>query len=87
LHGAGAHDCDDEEHDDLLGLEVAGVVLPKVARPDDEPGVGIPAHCLIESAAGVEAAYEIARVPGVAGISLGEAGLRSETGAGETGLD
>ena len=44
-------------------------------------------HCLIESAVGVEAAYEIARDPAVAGISLGEADLRSETGALEEGLD
>jgi citrate lyase subunit beta/citryl-CoA lyase len=44
-------------------------------------------HCLIESAAGVEAAFEIAATSGVAGISLGEADLRSETGALEAGLD
>jgi len=44
-------------------------------------------HCLIESAAGLEAAYTIARTSGVAGISLGEADLRSETGALEEGLD
>ena len=44
-------------------------------------------HCLIESAAGVEAAYDTARGPAVAGISLGEADLRSETGALEEGLD
>ena len=37
--------------------------------------------------AGVEAAYETARGPAVAGISLGEADLRSETGALEEGLD
>ena len=34
-----------------------------------------------------EAAYEIARHPRVAGISLGEADLRAETGALEAGLD
>jgi citrate lyase subunit beta/citryl-CoA lyase len=37
--------------------------------------------------AGLEAAYDIARAQGVAGISLGEADLRSQTGALETGLD
>ena len=41
----------------------------------------------IESPAGVEAAYEIARHPAVHGISLGEADLRSQTGALEAGLD
>ena len=44
-------------------------------------------HCLIESAAGLEAAYAIASTAGVAGISLGESDLRSETGALEAGLD
>ena len=46
-----------------------------------------PVHCLIESAAGLEAAYAIASTAGVAGISLGESDLRSETGALEAGLD
>ena len=41
--------------------------------------------CLIESAAGVETAYDIARHPLVVGVSLGEADLRSQTGA--TDLD
>ena len=69
------------------GLRLAGVVVPKVAHPEDVPACGHPVHCLIESAVGVEAAYEIASVRGVAGISLGEADLRSETGASEEGLD
>jgi citrate lyase subunit beta/citryl-CoA lyase len=68
-------------------LQLDGVVVPKVARPDDIPAVGIPIHCLIESAVGVEGAYSIAQCPGVAGISLGESDLRSETGALEAGLD
>lgn len=73
---------------DAVGrLEIAGVVVPKVARPEDVPALGLPMHCLIESAAGVEAAYAIAGTRGVAGISLGEADLRSETGALEAGLD
>ena len=63
------------------------MVVPKVARPEDVPRLAHPVHCLIESAVGVEAAYEIARAPGVAGLSLGEADLRSETGASEEGLD
>jgi citrate lyase subunit beta/citryl-CoA lyase len=44
-------------------------------------------QALIESPAGLEAAYEIARHPRVQGISLGESDLRSATGALETGLD
>jgi citrate lyase subunit beta/citryl-CoA lyase len=58
-----------------------------VARPEDVPATRHPVHCLIESAAGLEAAYAIAGTHGVAGISLGEADLRSETGALEAGLD
>jgi citrate lyase subunit beta/citryl-CoA lyase len=71
----------------VAALDVSGVFVPKVARPDDVPAIGLPVHCLLESAAGVEAAYAIAGTPGVAGISLGEADLRSEIGALEAGLD
>ena len=80
-----AGDADDLET--ASALAIAGVCMPKVATPEDIPSIGLPIHCLIESAAGVEAAYEIATAPGVAGISLGEADLRSETGALEAGLD
>lgn len=80
-----AGDADDLEV--VSALAIAGIHLPKVARPEDVPSVGLPVHCLIESAAGLEAAYAIATTPGVAGISLGEADLRSETGALEAGLD
>jgi citrate lyase subunit beta / citryl-CoA lyase len=68
-------------------LRLAGVVVPKVARAEDVPRLGLPAHALIESAAGVEAAFAIAGAPGVAGVWLGESDLRSETGALERGLD
>jgi citrate lyase subunit beta/citryl-CoA lyase len=68
-------------------LAIEGVWVPKVAAPANVPSIDLPVHCLIESAAGVEAAYEIAKTGGVAGISLGEADLRSETGALEAGLD
>jgi len=71
----------------VAGLDVSGVFVPKVARPEDVPAIGLPVHCLIESAAALEAAYAIASAPGVAGISLGESDLRSETGALEAGLD
>ncbi len=80
-----AGDADDLEAVASLGL--SGVVVPKVARPEDVPAVGLAVHCLIETAAGLEAAFEIAKAPGVAGISLGESDLRSETGALEAGLD
>jgi citrate lyase subunit beta/citryl-CoA lyase len=75
---------------ELGGIE--GVIVPKVKRPEDVGAVAgrllrpLEIHCLIESAAGVEAAYAIACAPGVHGISLGEADLRSETGALEAGL-
>jgi citrate lyase subunit beta/citryl-CoA lyase len=65
-------------------LPVAGVIVPKVERAEDLPP-GLRVHALIESAAGVEAAYDVARHPQVDGISLGEADLRSQTGA--TDLD
>lgn len=71
----------------VAALAVDGVFLPKVARPEDVPELDLRVHCLIESAAGIEAAYAIATTRGVAAISLGEADLRSETGALESGLD
>jgi len=72
---------------------VTGISMPKVEGPEDvAAGHELlahrrPLHCLIESAAALEAAYAIASAPGVSGISLGEADLRSETGALESGLD
>jgi citrate lyase subunit beta/citryl-CoA lyase len=77
----------------VASLAVAGIHVPKVDGPADVAAVLalLPAphrlHCLIESAAAVEAAYAIASEPAVAGISLGEADLRSETGALEAGVD
>ena len=76
-----------EDLEAVAALELSGVVVPKVARPEDVPAIGLPIRCLIESAAGVEAAFAIASAPGVAGISLGESDLSSETGALEAGLD
>lgn len=72
---------------------VAGIIVPKVECAADVAAVlgllprRVPVHCLIESPAAVEAAFEIASADGVAGISLGEADLRSQTGALEAGLD
>ncbi len=79
-----AGDADDLEA--IAALRLSGIFVPKVARPEDVPAIGVPVHCLIESAAGLEAAHAIASASGVAGISLGEADLRSETGALEEGL-
>ena len=76
--------------DDLAavrGLAIHGVHLPKVESPE-LPSVGeLELHCLVETPLGVERAFEIASVPGVRGLSLGEADLRAETGAGDAGLD
>ena len=73
---------------------VAGLHLPKVSSPDDVCAVAelLPSrrfrlHCLIESAAGLEAAFAIASSPDVAGLSLGEADLAGEIGAFGVGLD
>ena len=65
------------------------MIVPKVDRPDGHPG-GLRArrcHALIESPLGLENAFAIASHPDVQGISLGEADLRSQTGALEVGLD
>jgi citrate lyase subunit beta/citryl-CoA lyase len=67
--------------DVVAGLAIAGVILPKVEQHGDLPELDLPVRCLIESALGVERAFEIASDPRVQGISLGEADLRSETGA------
>jgi citrate lyase subunit beta/citryl-CoA lyase len=67
---------------------LAGVRIPKVESAEDvrlvRTGLGpraVPLHCLIESARGVEAAFDIASAdPTVASIGLGEADLRSDLG-------
>jgi citrate lyase subunit beta/citryl-CoA lyase len=66
-------------------LSLAGVILPKVDRPEDVPDV--PVHAMLETARAVEAAFEIAAHPNVVGVSLGEADLRSGVGALEEGMD
>ena len=77
---------DEADLEAVAALSLAGVVVPKVERPEDVPA-GLPVHAMIESARGVEAALEIAAHPDVRGISLGEEDLRSQVGAGEGGLD
>jgi citrate lyase subunit beta/citryl-CoA lyase len=75
----------------VAGMAIAGIILPKVESTADIPMLAaledLRFQALIESPAGLEAAYEIARHPRVQGISLGESDLRSATGALETGLD
>lgn len=63
--------------------------LPKVSSPRDLDAVADRIlHVLIESAAGVENAYDIARHPAVHTVSLGEADLRAELGiTDELGLN
>ena len=57
------------------------VRLPKVQGPQDlAPVTGRRVHAIIETALGVERAFEIARSPGVATIGLGEADLSAELG-------
>ncbi|MCW2965132.1 MAG: citrate lyase beta chain [Actinomycetia bacterium] len=67
-------------------LRIDGVIVPKVDGPEDIPP-GLDVHALIESPLGLEAAFAIASHPQVHGLSLGEADLRSQTGALEVGLD
>jgi citrate lyase subunit beta / citryl-CoA lyase len=74
-------------------LPVDGVTLPKTHSGIEAAAVArqldgrVKLHCLIETALGVERAFEIAAVEAVTGIALGEADLRGQTGAGESGLD
>ncbi|MFD3696010.1 HpcH/HpaI aldolase/citrate lyase family protein [Streptomyces sp. NPDC058646] len=73
---------------------LAGLRLPKISAPEQVAAVaertgGVPLHALLESALGVERAFEIARAhPALRGLSLGEADLRADlTVSAETGLD
>lgn len=70
----------------VVGLPLAGVVVPKVERPEDVPDLPV-VHAMIETPRGVEVAFEIASHPSVCGVALGEADLGSHTGAAEDGLD
>ena len=65
--------------------------LPRVASPSDVDAVlaagHSTVHALIESAAGLEAAYAIASHPAVVSVGLGEADLRADLGVhDEAGL-
>ena len=80
----------DVGRDDLRALAQAGpttVRLPKVTGADDVlaaaglAGSELRLSCLLESAAGVEHAYEIATAhPSVVAVGLGEADLRADLG-------
>jgi citrate lyase subunit beta/citryl-CoA lyase len=77
-------------NDDLAAvrqLAIHGVHLPKVESADVPSTGELELHCLVETPLGVERAFEIASAPGVRGLSLGEADLRAQTGAGDAGLD
>ncbi|MBA3842877.1 MAG: CoA ester lyase [Actinobacteria bacterium] len=74
-------------------LPVRGVILPKTRSATEAEAAArmledrLRVICLIETALGVERAYEIASDNRVHGIALGEADLSGQTGARETGLD
>lgn len=66
------------------------VRVPKVQTPADVAAVRDaagerPVHVLLETAAGVEAAFAIASAPGVASMGLGEADLASDLGVVDGG--
>jgi citrate lyase subunit beta/citryl-CoA lyase len=75
-----------EDLEVVAQLAIDGIFVPKVERAEQLPE-GLDVHALIETAAGLEAAFVIASHPSVNGLSLGEADLRSQTGALEAGLD
>lgn len=62
----------------VAGL-AGGLRLPKVESAAALPQLDVPLHVLVESARGLEHAYEIASA-GVASVGLGEADLRSDLG-------
>ncbi|MEU9102902.1 CoA ester lyase [Streptomyces xanthophaeus] len=73
---------------------LAGLRLPKISAPEQVAAVaertgGVALYALLESALGVERAYEIARAhPALRGLSLGEADLRADLAvSAEAGLD
>jgi citrate lyase subunit beta/citryl-CoA lyase len=77
---------DDDDLAAVAALPLAGVFVPKVERPDDVPALP-EVHAMVETAIGVEHAFEIASHSSVRGVSLGEADLCSQVGADEEGLD
>lgn len=74
----------DDLADDLAALPLdVEVRVPKVeSRADLATFAGRRVHALLESAVGVERAFEIASAPGVATLGLGEADLAADLGLG-----
>ncbi|WP_327092804.1 CoA ester lyase [Nonomuraea sp. NBC_01738] len=63
----------------LAGMPgLAGLRVPKVESARALDAVPVPVHALLESAAGIVNAVEIAAHPKVAGLALGEQDLRAE---------
>ncbi len=76
----------------LAGIDGVGLRVPKARDPERLAGLaaalpGRDLHLLVESADGLERAFDLARLPQVATIGLGEADLRSQLRvSGDTGL-
>jgi citrate lyase subunit beta/citryl-CoA lyase len=76
----------DDDLEMVAGLPAnVSVRLPMVGAPDDVVAArrvagDVPVHALLETAAGIEAAGEIARADGVATLGIGEADLASDLG-------
>ena len=72
----------------MVGPNLFGIRLPKAEDPDEVrraaemlEGTGATVQCLIESALGLELAFDLARAhPRVTGVSLGEADLAADLG-------
>lgn len=76
---------------EAVGQRAAGLRIPKVESADDvqwvaERAPGTPLICAIESARGVLAAAEIARVPGMRHLSMGGVDLQQDLSAGHGNL-
>jgi HpcH/HpaI aldolase/citrate lyase family len=74
-----------------VGAVAHGIRIPKTESPDDvrwvaERAPGKPIICAIESARGVLAAYDIARVPGVRHLAMGGVDLQRDLHAGNGNL-
>jgi citrate lyase subunit beta/citryl-CoA lyase len=78
---------DDDDLSVVARLPLAGVVVPKVEAATEIPEWPQSVIAMIESALGLERAFEIASHASVRGVALGEADLASQTGAFEDGLD
>jgi citrate lyase subunit beta / citryl-CoA lyase len=78
-----------DAEDDLEAVDAAvGLRLPKVRSAEDAvwllDRVDVPVICSIESAAGLDAAAEIASVPGVLSLSLGSKDMTADLGCADT---